>query len=151
MILQRVLMREQLVVHLPKLTLRARSFGSLSSAQRMRMSSHGWEVTKDKAEIIAQHFPHFFYCRINATAINAFEVAVFKQRHGASCAPAVWSCFETTFSSFAMSIMLKPSDQGIGGFLVVHEGQKSAFTWSLCVEALHVDTFLCKLVSNVFS
>ena len=80
-VLKAVLMREQLVVHLPEVSLRAGRFSCFSCAQRMRMSSRSGEVPKGKAQIVAHQFLHFFDYRIGTTAMNAFKVAVFEQRH----------------------------------------------------------------------
>src|SRR6266478_3727247 len=81
MILQRLLVREQLVVHLPELFLRAGGFRSFGSTQRMWMSPNRWEMTKDKAQIVAQKLPHFFDYWISASAVDALEVAILDQRH----------------------------------------------------------------------
>src|ERR1051325_7527138 len=75
-VLKRLLMREQLVVHFPEFSL---SCGT--GSQRMRMSFHGWKVSKDKAQIFTQPFLHFLDYRISSTAMNTFKVAVFEQRH----------------------------------------------------------------------
>ena len=74
-------MTEQLVVHLPEFSLRASCLRSFSGAQRMRMRLHGGKVPKDKAQIVTQPFLHFLDYRKGSTAMNAFEVAIFEQRH----------------------------------------------------------------------
>ena len=48
MILQRLLVREQFVVHLPELFLCSGGFRSFGSTQRMWMSVNSWEVTEHK-------------------------------------------------------------------------------------------------------
>src|SRR6185295_1814436 len=84
-ILQRLLMCEQLVVHLPEFPLRAGCLRSFSGAQRMRMSLHDGKVPKDKAQIVAQQFLNFLDYRISTTAINAFEVAILEQSYRRCC------------------------------------------------------------------
>src|SRR5882724_7586455 len=81
MIPQGLLVGEQLVVHLPEFSLRTSGFCGFGSSQRMRVSPNRWEVTKDKAQIVAQKFLHFLDYRISASTVNALKVAILEQRH----------------------------------------------------------------------
>src|SRR5882724_1016508 len=78
---QGLLVGEQLVVHLPEFSLRTSGFCCFGSSQRMRVSPNHWEVTKDKAQIVAQKFLHFFDYGISASTVNALEVAILEQHH----------------------------------------------------------------------
>src|ERR1700732_2753669 len=81
MIIQSLLMCEQLVVHLPEFFLCSCRFRCFSRTQGMRMSPHGWEVTKNKAQIDAQEAPNVIDHWIGTSAVKALEVAIFHQRH----------------------------------------------------------------------
>jgi ribosomal protein S26 len=48
----------------------------------MRVCSHSWEVTKYKAQIVAQKLFYCLDCWISASAVDALKVAVLDQRHG---------------------------------------------------------------------
>src|ERR1700737_2649089 len=82
LILEGLLVREQFVVHLPEFFLWSSSLRSFRSTQRMRMSSHSWEVTKDKAQIVTQKFLQLLDYWIGTSAVDALEVAILDQRHG---------------------------------------------------------------------
>src|SRR6266404_8360243 len=76
---ERVLVLEQEVVHLPKLSLNASRFGSLGRVLRMRMRIDHWKIAKDKAEAIPQAFLNLLYGWISVPAVRAFIIAVFDQ------------------------------------------------------------------------
>src|SRR5260370_30710524 len=75
-------MREQFVVHLPEFDLSAGSFGGFGGTQRMRMSLHGREVTKDKTQIAREKTSNLLDCWISLPAMKAFKVAILNQRYG---------------------------------------------------------------------
>ena len=74
------LILEQQIVHLPELSLAARSVGSLRGVHRMRVRRFDREMAKHEADVIAEPLEHELDGRRGLFAGRAFEVAVLDDR-----------------------------------------------------------------------
>jgi len=86
-VLERVLVLEEKVVHLPELALRARCLRRFGRALRVRMRLRKRKVAEDETEIGSERPPDLLHDRIRRTTVRALVVAVFGQRHRGAVGP----------------------------------------------------------------
>jgi hypothetical protein len=80
-LLQRLLVAEEHVVHLPEPALRSRTLRRLGRRFGVGMRLGQREVAVNEPELIAHIAPDSLHYRIGASAVGAFEIAVFDERH----------------------------------------------------------------------
>jgi hypothetical protein len=73
---------EQLIVHLPKLSLRTRSLCGFRSSHSVRMSFHVWKVTKHEPQVVTQNRAHLLDDGKDLLTMNTLKVSVFDQSNG---------------------------------------------------------------------
>src|SRR2546425_667797 len=81
LIVERILVLEQHVVHLPKLALGCGSFRCFRRMPDMRMHLRHGKMAKDKAQVWTQLPLDFFHDRKGKAAIGTFVVTVLNQCH----------------------------------------------------------------------
>src|SRR5947207_4479709 len=79
-IVERALMLEQRVVHLPEPSLRARGFRRFGGAFGARMNRAERKIPEDEAQTCAEMFSHGLHDGVRAAAVRALEVAVLDER-----------------------------------------------------------------------
>jgi hypothetical protein len=79
----RKLMREEILVHLPELSLRGRRLGSFGGELRVLVRAPIGEVAKDEAKLAGQSLiAHAQDTGVREPAVAALVVAVLGKRHG---------------------------------------------------------------------
>jgi len=78
-IVERVLVREQCVAHLPEQTSRSRGLGNLRGVLPMRVDLAHGEVAERKAQLVPERFSQCRNDRLCRAAIRAFEIAVLHE------------------------------------------------------------------------
>ena len=84
-VLERVLIVEKHVVHLPESPLRAGGFGCLRRVLSVGVRLRERKVPKHKSQVIAHATYHALNHRIGAAAIRTFEISVLDERNRSSC------------------------------------------------------------------
>jgi hypothetical protein len=80
-ILERILVLEQCVVHLPEPSLRTRCLCGFGSVLRVRMRLRERKMTEHESEAIVHHSPHILDDWMRTPAMRALEIAVLDERH----------------------------------------------------------------------
>src|SRR6266536_5850423 len=84
-ILKRMLVVEDVIMHLPELTLSCGGFGSQSRVQRVGMDLGEREVAKDKAQLLPELLLDRSHDGRRLAGVGAFVVAILDQRDSGCC------------------------------------------------------------------
>jgi hypothetical protein len=84
-VIQRILMCEQSMVHLPEVALRSCRFGGFSGGLRVFVTFGQWEIAEHKSKAIAQYAAKLLNNWKCSSTMRALEVAIFNQGDRRGC------------------------------------------------------------------
>jgi len=80
--IERALVREEKVVHLPEASLGAGGLGGLGSLERMQVDLAERKIAKREPQIVAEDLSNLHDGRMRGSAVGALEVTVLDERDG---------------------------------------------------------------------